>query len=141
MPPSPNTKENTHDPLRNRVFVRNRNPPDRACGGEFVGGVMSRGSRSVSFNEAIRKVVKTKDRDTKRADLFPELVEALRDLLARDQRNTCRHEETHRGGVLWTICDQCGLKWADDEGGMPDFVEPKEWTQADEIIAKSKALL
>ena len=28
------------------------------------------------------------------------LAEALRAVLNRDERNTCSHEETHRGGVL-----------------------------------------
>lgn len=31
----------------------------------------------------------------------------------------CAHDETHRGGAIWEICDQCGAKWADDEGGRP----------------------
>ena len=37
---------------------------------------------------------------------------ALRDVTDLADRNTCRHEETHRGGVLWEICDMCGAKWA-----------------------------
>lgn len=32
--------------------------------------------------------------------------------------NRCTHEETHRGGAIWTICDDCGEKWADDRGGF-----------------------
>lgn len=47
------------------------------------------------------------------------LVRALRDLLAFAERNTCLHEETHRGGAIWEICDSCGMKWADDDGGKP----------------------
>ena len=30
------------------------------------------------------------------------------------EKNTCLHEYTHRGGVIWEICDNCGMKWADD---------------------------
>lgn len=41
----------------------------------FLGVCMSR--RKVSFNEAIAKVVATKERDAKRAAMFGELVEAL----------------------------------------------------------------
>lgn len=58
------------------------------------------------------------------------LLEALKGMLHRDERNTCRHEETHRGGALWEICDSCGAMWADDEGGKPEWEDPREWTQA-----------
>ena len=58
------------------------------------------------------------------------LLEALKAMLHRDERNTCRHEETHRGGALWEICDSCGAMWADDEGGKPEWEDPKEWAQA-----------
>lgn len=43
---------------------------------------------------------------------------ALSALLAHVDRETCTHEETHRGGFLWTICDACGRKWSDDRGGF-----------------------
>lgn len=66
-----------------------------------------------------------------------DLLEALTAVLRRDQRNTCQHDETHRGGVLWTICDACGAKWADDEGGKPDWEDPPEWTAAYAAIAKA----
>ncbi|KDD09863.1 hypothetical protein [Bordetella bronchiseptica] len=42
----------------------------------------------------------------------------LADLLDYVDSNTCIHESTHRGGAIWTICDGCGAKWADDEGGF-----------------------
>jgi len=45
-------------------------------------------------------------------------AEALRRLLDYVDIETCVHEETHRGGLIWTICDSCGRKWADDEGGF-----------------------
>jgi hypothetical protein len=67
------------------------------------------------------------------------LAEALRAVLNRDERNTCSHEETHRGGVLWTICNSCGAKWADDEGGMPEWQDPPEWEQAREALAALEA--
>lgn len=61
--------------------------------------------------------------------------EALRTLLDRDMRNTCEHEETHRGGILWEICDSCGTKWADDEGGKPEWKNPPEWDKARAALA------
>ena len=47
-----------------------------------------------------------------------EVTQALRNLLEYVDINTCTHEETHRGGAIWTICDECGQEWADDEGGF-----------------------
>jgi hypothetical protein len=67
-----------------------------------------------------------------------ELVEALEKLLFRDEKNTCTHEETHRGGFIWEICDHCGAKWADDEGGKPEWIDPPEWEKARKAIAKAK---
>lgn len=66
------------------------------------------------------------------------LLEALKEMLHRDERNTCRHEETHRGGAIWEICDSCGAMWADDEGGKPEWEDPKEWTQARAAIKAVK---
>lgn len=48
-----------------------------------------------------------------------ELADSLLALLKYAERNTCIHEETHRGGAIWEICDSCGMKWADDRGGKP----------------------
>jgi len=67
-----------------------------------------------------------------------ELVEALTNMLARDKRNTCQHEETHRGGVLWEICDNCKASWADDQGGKPPWSDPPEWIAAEAALAKAK---
>jgi len=58
------------------------------------------------------------------------LREALKNLLDRDERHTCQHEETHRGGFLWEICDCCGAKWADDMGGKTEWKDPPEWVAA-----------
>ena len=66
-----------------------------------------------------------------------ELLSALTELLARDERNTCQHENTHRGGAIWEICDDCGAKWADDHGGKPAWVDPIEWDLASAAIAKT----
>ena len=50
---------------------------------------------------------------------LPQLVLHLRSVLEYAERETCTHEETHRGGAIWEICDSCGKKWADDKGGKP----------------------
>jgi hypothetical protein len=49
---------------------------------------------------------------------YQERGQVLKDLLDHVDKETCVHENTHRGGILWTICDDCGRKWADDEGGF-----------------------
>lgn len=67
-----------------------------------------------------------------------ELVEALSDLLVRDERNTCQHDETHRGGAIWEICDACGAQWADDMGGKPEWKDPVEWDKARAALSKHK---
>lgn len=66
------------------------------------------------------------------------LASALRGVLARDQLNTCDHPETHRGGTLWEICDSCGRKWADDEGGKPKWSDPPEWDAAAQALTEWK---
>lgn len=40
-------------------------------------------------------------------------------LLDYSERQVCAHEHTRRLGVIWTECENCGKKWADDEGGPP----------------------
>ncbi len=87
------------------------------------------------------------DRGNARAQLenynkwLPQLLaehEAMRKALERlandAEAQLCQHESTHRGGVLWTICDECGRKWADDEGGFAPYQEP-------EYIARARAAL
>lgn len=67
-----------------------------------------------------------------------ELLAALEAMLRRDMRNTCQHEVTYRGGVLWEICSMCGSKWADDEGGKPEWKDPPEWAAAQAAIDKAR---
>jgi len=57
-------------------------------------------------------------------------------LLSWAEAQICLHEETHRGGAIWEICDQCGAKWADDEGGRPEFQWPGEITNARALLAR-----
>lgn len=54
-----------------------------------------------------------------------ESVPAIRAALDYAGRNICAHEDTERGGFIWTICQQCGAKWADDQGGF----EPSIWPE------------
>jgi hypothetical protein len=64
---------------------------------------------------------------------------ALRDLTQWAENQICTHESTHRGGAIWEICDQCGAKWADDEGGKPGFKWPAEIEVARVLLAGSPA--
>lgn len=63
-------------------------------------------------------------------------LRTLQNLLSWAEAQICLHEETHRGGAIWEICDQCGAKWADDEGGRPAFERPNEITDARALLAK-----
>ena len=58
------------------------------------------------------------------------LRKALTDLLRYVDRQTCTHEETHRGGAIWTICDGCGKKWDDDAGGFRPHQDAPEVARA-----------
>ena len=69
------------------------------------------------------------------APIIPEAVmEVIAGLVYEVERNVCTHEETHRGGFLWEICDMCGARWADDMGGKPEFKWP-------EIVEKARDML
>jgi len=67
--------------------------------------------------------------------IIGELVGALDAVESLARRNICAHEDTHRGGAIWEICDLCGAKWADDEGGKPEFREPVEFEMAEAVRA------
>lgn len=73
------------------------------------------------------------ERDSVDANL---LALQLRSVLEYAEQATCLHEETHRGGAIWEICDYCGAKWADDEGGKPASVHeyPKVLTDARDFL-------
>lgn len=64
---------------------------------------------------------------------------ALRDHLKAALRhydmNTCIHENTKRGGTIWTICEDCGRKWADDEGGFVPYADPPEIARARNAVS------
>ena len=79
----------------------------------------------------------TRDANTNLVAAAPELLAALDLLLSRNMAETCQHTETHRGGAIWEICDRCGMKWADDMGGKPEWRNPVEWDQAQAAIDKA----
>lgn len=51
---------------------------------------------------------------------------ALGKLIDYSTGQLCTHDDTYRGGAIWEVCRQCGAKWADDEGGRPEWDEPKQ---------------
>lgn len=65
------------------------------------------------------------DAEARRVDELTALrkqdTELIRQMLEYIEQNTCQHEETHRGGAIWEICDGCNAQWADDRGGKPKF--------------------
>lgn len=63
-----------------------------------------------------------------------EAANVIRGLLGEIDRNTCPHEDTYRGGFLWTICHGCGRKWADDEGGFVADPIPAAVTSAEAFL-------
>jgi hypothetical protein len=65
----------------------------------------------------------------------PDLRAALEKLLRYVDDNTCVHETTKRGGSIWTICEDCGRKWADDEGGFVPHQDATEVAAAREVLA------
>lgn len=69
------------------------------------------------------------------------VLQALRRVTNYAARQTCAHDDTYRGGVLWEICSNCGMKWADDEGGRPEDTDPPELVEAAEAIAALEAAL
>ena len=67
------------------------------------------------------------------------LAEALREFALYADADICRHESTSRGGVLWEICNDCGMRWADDRGGKPEFELPSPIVEAQEALAAYEA--
>ena len=69
----------------------------------------------------------------------PDPLDLLQKVLDRYDQETCTHEETHRGGTIWTICDGCGRKWADDRGGFTPYSDPPEIAQARAVLSTRSA--
>lgn len=94
-----------------------------------VGGLVEQTADTIEAQA--REIAQTAERERV-------LVEALTASLDYYERQICHHDDTHRGGFLWTICDQCGAKWADDEGGFKAFEYPPEIAKAYELLATLK---
>lgn len=65
-----------------------------------------------------------------------ELAESLHALLDNYDFTVCRHENTSRGGTLWTLCDDCSESWADDKGGFVPYKEPDFITKARDLLSR-----
>lgn len=61
-------------------------------------------------------------------------LDVIRRLVEHIERETCTHDETHRGGAIWEICDFCGQKWSDDRNPKPEF----KWPQ---VVEDARAML
>jgi hypothetical protein len=69
------------------------------------------------------------------------LIERTEKLAQFAASQGCMHEETYRGGAIWEICRDCGAKWADDEGGRPEWEEPAAITAAWRAIEAARSAL
>lgn len=65
-----------------------------------------------------------------------QLEEALRQCLK--EIPYCEHEYTTRRGAIWTFCEECGGRWADDEGGVPHPQMPKGMAAALALLEGTK---
>lgn len=63
--------------------------------------------------------------------------EAYEALLKIAYRNICTHEERHRAGAIWEVCDGCSAKWADDEGGFKPSKSVLELEAIQDAVAKA----
>ena len=62
-------------------------------------------------------------------------LSALQKLVSSIEADTCLHEETHRGGSIWEICDQCGEMWSDDKNPKPEFSWPDGYEDVVNFLA------
>ncbi len=101
---------------------------------------MARDLRSTGSSlsgEADKSSSSLRDYDPSRSPAANDWRTVMRNLISEHDKNVCPHEETHRGGLLWTICDQCGKRWADDQGGFKAYEEPAAVTAAWAILAQA----
>ena len=70
-------------------------------------------------------------------DMTEAFIKAGKVLIQHIELETCLHEDTYRGGTIWTICKDCGMKWADDEGGFVPHEYPKAVQEAFDVFMKS----
>ena len=130
--PSPST-EREQRPLLVNPTLRYRELLEGKVGTDWLIGWRS------MMAEASRSSVSDDSRDAAR--LLQQARDALQALSKHADGLMCRHEDTYRGGAIWTICRDCGQKWADDRGGFVPFTEPASLTTAFEAIAAIDAAL
>ena len=70
------------------------------------------------------------------ASKMAEVTALVEGLVKHIEHETCTHEDTHRGGAIWEICNGCGAQWADDRGGKPKFKWPSIVTQALKFLGR-----
>lgn len=66
----------------------------------------------------------------------PGLSDAGEALLAYAESRECHHDSTHRGGAIWTICDDCDRKWSDDRDPFKPYKEPAAITNMRAALAR-----
>lgn len=91
------------------------------AGAEAVGSLRADQILKETDGKLLDTAEKCRALTTRIAELEAEnerLREAGRGLLQHVDDQTCTHESVHRGGTIWTICDECGKEWADDRGGF-----------------------
>ena len=100
---------------------------DRSCSGEAAG-----------YDACIYdlEAALAQDRASQGAAGVPdEWRDLVQSLVTHIEYETCMHENTHRGGAIWEICDDCGRQWADDRGGRPAFKWPEPVERAHAMLA------
>ena len=63
-------------------------------------------------------------------------IAVLERLLKYVDAETCHHEDTYRGGAIWTVCRGCGKQWADDRGGFTPYEDPQQVAEARAFLAQ-----
>ena len=67
-----------------------------------------------------------------------DLAGALESMVERYDQSICTHKSARRERTIWTVCYECGEQWADDDGGVPEYVEPPDITKARAALAKAR---
>jgi hypothetical protein len=75
-----------------------------------------------------------KKRDKGSRVLVNLLADQLNWALQEMERQHCRHEDIDRGGCRWTIGRMCGKKWADDQGGFVEYIEPLQYQKIRDLL-------
>lgn len=66
------------------------------------------------------------------------LRQTIKDLVDHVDQQTCIHENLKRGGSIWTICEDCDRKWADDRGGFEPHQDAPAVANARKVLVALK---